>query len=627
MVLASKLPLPDECIDLIVAYLVDQRQALHALVLSSQKLFQRAAPVLYRSPFQLIEHSSRWSRDEKEKRSTALLALLLTSRLPQRNIDARTSTAPPPPTTTTRRISTAAPMTLSAARPATPLDIHHYHQLQLQQHQRQQQHQQTIATVDYLRFFTHQYHVNLWRLLALLRTLAHGNSALLLDDNRSMSDLQTDVSHLLVQYCPEDVKVVGQPIARIPVLLVPHLQELRNLVRLELSEIPYGCKIEPVLEFIRVHDAVHGTLKEIKIKGGEDLNHHLEPTHKQLVRLVQAMRTAQVVDARHWKEAILVLDDIPVDCLRTLILGLADMPPNYISASDYLQRCAYLEELRMPVRDDRLFAWAVLERKKLKLDHRPSLSRSTSAFASVTSTSAYAPWISPPSPWQWRQHQHHYQEWSSLDQPFGLPRMRSLELFGEDQVLMPAVRDAVDAFRESLELLKVMSMATMSKESIYTTVPLSWSWPLSKLSVLDLEGEAALAFEFSALLHCPALITLRLSLPPYFYSSSEDDQILDELKIKMPQICLATRLLDLELLGKWPVSDELLGKMTRSMTRLTQLDIVSCLGYTIEGVLRLIGSLEQLERLAISKWLCARQPARKHAMRALNPRLELVEEP
>lgn len=609
MVLASKLPLPDECIDIIVAYLVDQRQALHALVLSSQKLFQRAAPVLYRSPFQLIENSSRWSRDEKEKRSTSLLALLLTSRLPQHN-----GVDPQRPTSTN-------PVTTVAARPTTPLDIHRYHQLQLQQQQRYQQHQQTMATVDYLRFFTHQYHVNLWRLLALLRTF-YGNYALLLDDNRSMSDLQTDVSHLLVQYCPQDVKVVGQPIARIPVLLVPHIQQLRNLVRLELSEIPYGCKIEPVLEFIRVHDAVHGTLKEIKIKGGEDLNHHLEPTHKQLVRLVQAMRTAEVVDARHWKEAILVLDDIPVDCLRTLILGLADMPPNYISASDYLQRCAYLEELRMPVRDDRLFAWAVLERKKLKLDHRPSLSRSNSAFASVTS---YTPWISPPSPWQWRQHP--FQEWSSLDQPFGLPHMRSLELFGEDQVLMPAVRDAVDAFRETLESLKVMSMATMSKESIYNTAPLSWSWPLSKLSVLDLEGEAALAFEFPALLHCPGLITLRLSLPPYFNSSSEDDQILDELKVKMPQICLATRLLDLELLGKWPVSDELLNKMTRSMTRLTQLDIVSCLGYTIEGVLKLISSLGQLERLAISKWLCARQPARKHTMRALNPRLDLVEEP
>ncbi|KAF9921778.1 COPII coat Sec23p-Sfb3p heterodimer component [Linnemannia zychae] len=318
-----------------------------------------------------------------------------------------------------------------------------------------------------------------------------------------MPDLQTDVSHLLVLYCPEDVKVVGQPIARIPVLLIPHLQRLRNLIRLELSEIPYGCKIEPVLEFIRVHDAFHGTLKEIKIKGGEDQNHHLEPTHKQL-----AMRTPEVVDARHWKEAILVLDAIPVDCLRTLILGLADMPPNYISASEYLQRCIYMEELRMPVRDDKLFAWAVKGRKKQK--QKP---------------------------------------------PHQLPHMRSLELFGDDQVLMPAVRDAVDAFRDSLESLKVMSMATISKESIYYSLPIDWSWQLSKLSVLDLEGEAALAFEFSALAHCPALITLRLSLPPYFYSSSEDDQILDELKVKMPQICLATRLLDLELLGKWPISD------------------------------------------------------------------------
>ncbi|KAF9094285.1 hypothetical protein BGX23_002299 [Mortierella sp. AD031] len=611
MVLASKLPLPDECIDLIVAYLVDQRQALHALVLSSQKLFQRAAPVLYRSPFQLIEHSVRWSRDEKEKRSTALLALLLTTRLPQ-HMDS------PTPTTTTIKSFSARAILSARSTSSSLLDIHH--------------HRQIHATVDYLRYFTHQYHVNLWRLLTLLRTLDHGKSSLLLEDNRSMSDLQTDVSHLLVQYCPEDIRVVGQPIARIPVLLIPHLQQLRNLVRLELFEIPYGCKIEPVLEFIRVHDAVHGTLKEIKIKGSEDLNHHLEPTHKQLVRLVQAMRTAQVVDARHWKEAILVLDDIPVDCLRTLILGLADMPPNYISASDYLQRCAFLEELRMPVRDDKLFAWAVQERKMLKLDkQRPMLSRSNSAFGTTTSNSAAAltpMWISPPSPWHWKQQQHyHHMEWSSLDQPHGLPRMRSLELFGEDRVLMPAVRDAVDAFRESLESLKVMSMATMSTESIYKIMPLSWSWPLSRLSVLDLEGEAALAFEFSALMHCPALITLRLSLPPYFYSSSEDDQILDELKVKMPQICLATRLLDLELLGKWPVSDELLGKLTQSITRLTHLNIVSCLGYTIEGVQRLIGSLGQLERLAISKWLCAWQPARKQAIRALNPRLSLVEEP
>ncbi|KAG0373556.1 hypothetical protein BGX24_011554 [Mortierella sp. AD032] len=582
MVLA-KLPLPDELIDLIIGYLVDQRQALHALVLSSQKLFQRAAPVLYRSPFQLIEHSFRWTRDEKEKRSTALLALLLTSRLPQQHIDSP-------------------------------------------QQQQQQQQQQAAATVDYLRYFTHQYHVNLWRLLALLRTLAHGKSALPLDDSKSMSDLQTDVSYLLVQYCPEDVKVVSQPIARIPVLLIPHLQELRNLARLELSEIPYGCKIEPVLEFIRVHDTVHGTLKEIKIKGGEDLNHHLEPTHKQLVRIVQAMRTAQVVDARHWKEAILVLDAIPVDCLRTLILGLADMPPNNISASDYLQQCAYLEELRMPVRDDRLFAWAVKKRKKMKLDQqRPSLSMSNATFTSSSALTYHPRWIPPTSPWQLRQHS--YQEWSSLDQPPGLPRMRSLELFGEDRVLMPAVQDAVDAFRESLESLKVMSMATMSKESIYTTMPLNWLWPLSKLSTLDLEGEAALAFEFSALVQCPALITLRLSLPPYFYSSSEDDQILDELKVKMPQICLARRLLDLELLGKWPVSDELLENVTQSMTRLTQVNIVSCIGYTLDGVQRLIGGLGQLERLAISKWLCAWQPARKQAIRALNPRLDLVEEP
>ncbi|KAG0303861.1 hypothetical protein BGZ98_006200 [Dissophora globulifera] len=660
MVLASELPIPDECIDLILAYLVDERHALHALVCSSQKLLERTAPILYRSPFHLIEHERRWSKEEKERRCTALLALLLTS-----------ATA----------VSTSSPSSLSSTLVCTtppPIVSHRFRPPRL-------------PTIDYLRFFTLQCHVDLWRPLVNLRATVSADNNYVVDNSKSMLDLVNEVAAALIQYRPEDIRVIGQPIARAPAVLVPNLQQLRNLVRLELCEIPYSFMIEPVLEFIRVHDATHHTLKEIKIKGNEDLGRHLQSTHTQLVRIVQAMRTPQVVDARHWREAILVIDQIPVDCLRTLLLGMADMPPSYISVSDYLALCPVLEAIRMPVRDERLFAWATKTRTTTEatttrsdnyfgvdmMDRHiaggsiarsrslpppvgsaiPSDSRYLSlvsnslspplfapslwtaagagAAASASTTSLSSPWQSKPQ--QYQNHPYHqqynyqgYSEYQDVNGPSeGQARLKSIELCGEDRCLIPALRDALDAFRDSLEHLKAQSLALMM-----TTVPvlnfmtLTWSWPMTRLTVLDLEGEVASAFDLSALRHCPELTTLRLSLPPYMYSSSEDEALFVEMAARMSQICLATRLLDLELQGKWPVSDTVLAMMAAQMRRLTRLWIVSCLGYTIEGV-EIVGSgLERLESLAINKWLGVHPPmrARLNAVKARNPRLDLVEE-
>ncbi|KAF8923121.1 hypothetical protein BGZ58_003322 [Dissophora ornata] len=338
-----------------------------------------------------------------------------------------------------------------------------------------------------------------------------------MDQSKSMLDLQNEVAIALVQYRAEDVRVISQPIARAPFVLIPNLERLRNLTRLELSEIPFNYKIEPVLEFIRVHDATHHTLKEIKIKGSEDQNRRLEPSHKQLIRLIYAMQTPQVVDARHWREAILVVDKIPADCLHTLLLGMADMPPAYINVAQYLSECAFLEVLRMPVRDDRLFAWAAANRRTMEMSQNK-------APPTVSSTT------SPHSPWQLN---HQY----TIERQKDHSRLRSIELCGEDRCLIPALRDATDAFRDSLEYLKAQSLALMM-----TTIPvlnfmkLNWSWPLTRLSVLDLEGEVAFAFDFSALRYCPELTTLRLALPPYMYSTTEDEQMLEEMTARIPRV-------------------------------------------------------------------------------------------
>ncbi|CAO3563942.1 unnamed protein product [Mortierella alpina] len=613
MVLPSELPLPDECIDLIVAYLVEERQALHALVCSSQRLLERTLPVLYRSPFQLIESSNRWSRDEKEKKCTALLALLLTTRKPQH------------PTT---------------PNPTTAYTHTHYYRQNNQQHLDQQN--LPPATVDYLRFFTHQYQISLWRPLVNLRTLASEENMFILDESQNMTELQISVAESLVRYSPGDIKVIGQPIERVSSVLVPSHEQLRNLVRLELSDIAVGFKIEPVIEFIRVHDAKHHTLREIKIKGRDDPTH---PSHDQLYQLVQAMRSPQVVDARHWREAIRVLHKIPSECLRTLLLSMADLPPTFVSVPDFLSRCVFLEELRMPVRDENVFDWAIAHRRSLGhlgVDRIASLSRSRSlpmASAQVpmhimmsSSSASYPGSVPVPSPMPvtlpWQLHHYNHSDWQASEHVPGSARLKSIDLCGEDRCLIPALRNAVDAFRDSLEFLKAMSLALMmTRIPILNIMTLSWSWPLTRLSVLDLEGEVALAFKLSSLSYCPALIKLKLSLPPYLYSTSEDDHTLQTMKDNMHQICYATRLLELELHGKWPVSDALLMMMTQSIRRLTRLHIVSCGGYSLDGVQTLINGLERLEWLGISKWLCAWQPMRHRllAIKAQKPRLELVE--
>ncbi|KAF9179063.1 hypothetical protein BGZ51_005699 [Haplosporangium sp. Z 767] len=620
MVLAAERPVPDELFDLIIAYFVDDRETLHALLLSSQRLFLRTVPILYRSPFQLIECSHQWNREEKDKRSALLLALLLTSR---------------DPGTAVRSAAVATTTMPSTATTTSALTAGHVHHPQLPRYSYRHQQPFLAATIDYLRFYTDQYNISLLRPLVNLRSMASESKTYILDESKNITDLQTDVAMSLNMYRPEKVKVIGQPIARIP-LIVHYLSQLSSLVRLELSEIPYNCQIEPTIEFIRVHDAIYNTLREIKIKGNDDFTHQQYPDHANLIRIVQAMREPEVVDARHWREAVDVLDQIPVDSLRTLLLTLSDTPPINISVPNYLAQCGKLERLRMRIRDGDLFAWATAEaRVSMNQDRQGVLSRSLSLPTSRlhhTSSSSLSPsYVSAPptsTPWQLFQYHHSYYDEEPEPWRHGPPPIKSLELTGDDKSLLPAVQDAVDAFRDSLKDLKAVSMTnTMDYELEFNIKPLTWSWPMSRLTVLDLEGEIVLAFEFSALGFCPMLKTLRLSLPPYMYSTSEDGDQLDDMKARMSMICLATSLLDLELYGKWPVSDALLGEIVKDMVRLTKLYIVECVGYTMEGVLEVVNKSKMLASLTISKWLCTRELTRQllQDVRTKYPHLELVE--
>ncbi|KAG0079299.1 hypothetical protein BGZ92_001117 [Podila epicladia] len=569
--LVTKLPLPDECIDLVIAYLPEDRQALHGLVLACRKLFQRAVPVLYRSPFALIDTHDVWNEHEKEKRYLILLALLLNSRIGRISGDCYCGSS----------MDTKPRSNNSATTTST--STHSPHQLM-------------PYTVDYLRFYTHQFPVNLWRPLTNLNSVPLTPLVVREITGKTLSELQTEIAHSLIEYHPRDIRVLGQPIARTPILL-QSIKHLHNLVRLELSEIVFGCKVEPILEFIRVHDAMHNTLREIKIKSPEEGTLHYEPSHTHLVRIVQAMRNPQVVDARHWREAIMVLDEIPVDCLKTLLLGLAEMPPHKIATSEFLAQCVFLENVRMPVRDSQLFRWAVATRRRTTTgaagggSGAGSGSRHLPYYAAPFVSAPSMAYLGPLSPWV-----HSYTDWLTGEEHFEPARLKSVELCGEDLALIPALKDAADAFRDSLEQIKGISLTmSLSRVTVNIMNTLSWSWPMEQLSVIDLEGEVALAFDLAVLQFCPRLTTLRLSLPPYLFSTSEDDRVLQELKARLPQVLLARHLLDLELYGKWPLSDALVVEIGRTMPRLRRLYIGYCLGYSLEGVQMLLDGVDENE--------------------------------
>ncbi|KAF9301072.1 hypothetical protein BGZ74_007190 [Mortierella antarctica] len=598
--LVAKLPLPDECIDLVIAYLPEERQALHGLVLACRKLFQRAVPVLYKSPFTLIDAHGVWNEHEKEKRYLILLALLLNSRIGRISGDCHCDSS----LLDTKSRSTNSTTSTSTYSP----------------------HQHMPYTVDYLRFYTHQFPVNLWRPLTNLRSVPLTPLVVREITGKTVSELQTEIAHSLIEYHPRDIRVLGQPIARTSILL-QSIKHLHNLVRLELSEIVFGCKVEPILEFIRVHDAMHNTLREIKIKSPEEGTHHYEPSHTHLVRIVQAMRNPQVVDARHWREAITVLDQIPADCLKTLLLGLAEMPPSK-ATSEFLAQCVFLENVRMPVRDSQLFRWAVAARRRTTGPAGEGGGggggfgpRHVPYYAAPFVGAPSMAYLGPLSPWG------PYTDWLTGEEHFGPARLKSVELCGEDFALIPALKDAADAFRDSLEQIKGISLTmSLSRVTVNIMNTLSWSWPMEQLSVIDLEGEVALAFDLAVLQFCPRLTTLRLSLPPYLFSTSEDDRVLQELKARLPQILLARHLLDLELHGKWPLSDALLVEIGGTMARLRRLYIGYCLGYSREGVQMLLDGIDEnevgqghgssrLEWVAISRWMFSRHTSNDSRIR------------
>ncbi|KAI9239962.1 MAG: hypothetical protein BYD32DRAFT_459308 [Podila humilis] len=385
--------------------------------------------------------------------------------------------------------------------------------------------------------------------------------------------------------------------------------KLSRLSRLELFDVHYDFDLEAVIDFLRTHDQVYGTIREIKVGGPDDLGRWTPPG---LIRILQSLKRVKVLDMTDWREAIKYLDMIPTKHLETLLLGNVRMTTLNSGGSSTepgteqlldsesenqedpqiraLKSCRRLKELRMPVLIDGLFKWAVQDRKR-----RQRLA---------------GQWVYGPDP----------------------VHIQVVHLSGSNTgPLVSTLVDVTDAFRDSLQTLQSTSWSDMA-ETLSCCQPLTWNWCLPRLQVLDLQGEIACRFKVQALEHCPELRVLRLSLPHSVLPSPstgtrgriDSDSLQEEGERSRECECsgqqqytsltdlftprsLGTRrsilpkLQELNIAGDWGLDDSSLLGMAEVVPTLTRLSLLRCEGLSAAGVARVIPCFRVLHWLEVNK--------------------------
>ncbi|KAF9914944.1 hypothetical protein BX616_007248 [Lobosporangium transversale] len=345
---------------------------------------------------------------------------------------------------------------------------------------------------------------------------------------------------------------------------LPQLSQLSSLYRIELYDIYHGIDVEVVVRFLRLHDQIYHTIREVKVGGVDDVGRSSDPG---VITILYSLKTVRVLDMVEWREAIRYMNQIPTKHLESLLLGnvrmanhesvepsmqgvtgLSSMPSTNADTStvngnmgssspedgtadgseiigdgseedeegEYeekershpqiqaLQRCRRLRVLRMPVLVNGLFGWAVKERRQWQLD---LASRNKIALIPVNTHG---------------EENGHLSKLRSLEPYWGNKnghrrpvQLENVHLSGTSTgPLMSTLIHVVDAFRDSLQVLQSTSWMDSTEAPLYACcLSLSWAWCLPQLEVLDLQGEVAYRFQIQTLQYCPKLRVLRLSLP------------------------------------------------------------------------------------------------------------------
>ncbi|KAF9582237.1 hypothetical protein BGW38_000464 [Lunasporangiospora selenospora] len=368
---------------------------------------------------------------------------------------------------------------------------------------------------------------------------------------------QTLVYTTLITHSPHMLTMLGYSINNLGTL-VKYVPLLSGLTELVISRHPFRGKLLRAVEFIEEHRRVHPfALQDIRltlIKGVDQTD--FSP-------LILAMGQPRVIDVMGWFEAERYLDTFPSQECQVLLLrqGNSSSSGGALFSAETMAKFRHLHTVRMPIHDPATFAWA-----------NPGASSSLSSFAVEMATMATA--TSEGSQSICREKGH----------------LRSANLSGHDNNVIPATRDIASGFRETIQCLDIRSIF-----GIPATTALSWDWGLPRLTTLRLEGMVAATFDLKSLQFCTALrrLSLNVGKVPRDWASTQKVQALaDHLPIKLT---------NLELAGWWQLSEQDLIKiLLPKFQQLRELNLMWCKDPGTRALMELIRRLESLKWIALS---------------------------
>jgi hypothetical protein len=376
---------------------------------------------------------------------------------------------------------------------------------------------------------------------------------------------RNEIERTFLFHRPETIRTISLPIQRLTAF--PSIElHLAGLVRFELLGISWKFDLGPAIEFVRQHTRLYGTIRELKMAGPNDVRVMQKP---KLHEIIQAIKHPRVLDLSRYREAIVDLNSFKiqnVDRLEELYFDteytkrLAPAPPAFPATEGFattpvVVAAASAAPMPPPIQQEE----KAKEKEEKKMEEGGEFALiqeclSLTTLQTVVQTSTAFSWAV-----------------KSYDCGPASMHLRPKVLFlsaSRVSTAQQAVEDCVYAFRDSLEDLKGVSLV-LSPVTISTSMSppsFGWSWPLTRLSVLSLQGELATRFDMESLRFCPRLIEFRLRLHPHPPTRADF----------LEKISLAPELKVFSLNGLWIVTDSVMGHLGDGLPKLQSLAMTGC---------------------------------------------------
>ncbi|KAF9195815.1 hypothetical protein BGZ50_003306 [Haplosporangium sp. Z 11] len=530
---SSKPVLLPEALQHVLSFLrFNQVPTLLSLLRVSKTLYQLTIPILYQNPFILVRNHKRWSEEEKTQRLVILLRLFLSELDPA----------------------------LRELLPPCIAEDYDY-----DEDEDEDRNQGALAGTRLTENKEHFYYYRI-----------HDHSFLAADAiprlfgtftrSHSLSVLAT-LDEVFLKHCGVRAQSICLATTRMQVFnnAIPLLPNLRRLEIQRIHDLSESA-LKEVVEWIRAHNRMHGTLRELQLGGSTEFGDYDVCYQEELVQIPQAFQSLYVLSTRSWSKAWAMIDQIPLESLDRLAMDYGDI--EHRQDFDFLLRCRSLKVLDLFVPAFNTFECITkLFKSQYKFD---------SDDLSLSPPLSLSPLTLNPKT-------------AAVASSAVLPPVERLYISGDHINLRNALEDAAVGLSQSLRILKATSV---TRHEVLTP-SLTWARPLPIqmpfLYELQLQGDIGLEFHFSLLRCCPNLVSLKLMVNGMKSCTQENNPIDEILSLH--------KLQTLQLLGRWQLSMDFIRGIASNLTAMKILDLARCFGVGLDETMEAVQGMKFLWRV------------------------------